>query len=295
MHKIPRLVFKISTAWFLAFLFTPNAYCENSRYLKELQLGKLEPEINVQEGPFNDALPDLSKLPFQIPELVSMDAYHETFMSRILGGHCHAAIEKLVKIQGRWALKFALRAKSADWYKWIIVIKENIEGYFDLESGKTLYLNVDKQEGSYHQRKTVLFDYDNRRVVEKESEGDTKIHYRQYELDEYVVDSYSILFLIRRQNLFRTKDIFYNIYSNGKVYHLKASVLGQKNIELSNKKIKTHKVEILTKVEGALAQRKGIFMYFSADKGQLPLYSEADVKVGAFTLEARPIPVTMKN
>jgi len=257
---------------------------EVSRKLTELKLGDIEPEIIVVDPKPGEPLPDLSKLPYSVPELITFDAYHETFMSKILGGHCYLGIEKIVKINGKWALKFFLRANSAKWYDWIIIIKEDIEGYFDLETGKTLYLSIKKREGSYRQEKTVLFDYPNKRIVEKDVTKNSTT-YRQFSLDETVVDSYSILFLIRRKNLNTEKNIFYKIYSNGKVYDLKTKVLGPKKIHMKKLDYDTNRVEVLTKVEGALEQKKGIFMHYTTGRKQYPLMTEADVKVGRFTLE----------
>jgi hypothetical protein len=284
MVKIFLLLYALIEATILA-----GAEAEVHKDLEELKLGDIEPKVDIRQALPTEAKPDLSKLPFKIPEIIKFDVYHETLVSRVLGGHCYMKILDLVKVEGRWALHFKLEAVSAEWYHWIIVLKEDIEGFIDLETSQTHFLKIDKQEGSYRQTKTVAFDYKNHRILEKDvTKKETVFH--QYRLDQNVIDSYSVLFLIRRTNLNNTKEIAYQVYSNGKVYDLKTVIHGSKSIEARGKKYDTNRVEVLSKVQGALEQKKGIFMYFTKGLTQYPVFSQADVKVGVFSVEMVDVP-----
>jgi hypothetical protein len=265
------------------------AHAEEIKDLEELNLGNIEPKVDIRQAALSDPVPDLSKLPFKIPEIIKFDVFHETMFSRVLGGHCYMRILGVVKVEGRWALHFKLEAVSAEWYHWIIVLKEDIEGFIDIETSQTYFLKIDKQEGTYRQTKTVAFDYKNHRILEKDITT-KEVAYHQYRLDQNVIDSYSVLFLIRRTDLNKTKEIAYQVYSNGKVYDLKTTILGSKSVEARGRKFETNRVEVLSKVQGALEQKKGIFMYFTKGLSQFPVLSQADVKVGVFSVEMVDVP-----
>lgn len=267
--------------------FGSRAHAEVVKDLEELRLGNIEPKVDIRKPSPTEPRPDLSKLPFKVPETLKFDVFHQTLVSRVLGGHCYMKILDLVKVEGRWALHFKLEAMSAEWYHWVIVLKEEIEGFIDVETGQTHFLKIDKREGSYRQTKTVAFDYKNKRILEKDVTKKETV-YHQYRLDHNVIDSYSVLFLIRRTDLNNTKEIAYQVYSNGKVYDLKTLVHGATTVKMRGKEYETNKVEVLSKVQGALEQKKGIFMHFSKDHLQLPILSEADVKVGVFAVELVP-------
>ena len=190
----------------------------------------------------------------------------------------------IAKIKGRWAISFALTATSAKWYKWIFVIKNKVKGYFDIKNNQTLFFTTDKIENDYREIKQVQFDYKRQHLIEKDTTGG-KVTYRQFMLKSGVIDSYSIIYLIRQSNLRAKKNIKYSIYSGGEVHHYEAKFLGANMIDHHGHKIKALKVELLTKIQGAMEQKGGIYVYLSDDKRRIPLRVQADVAVGKFVVE----------
>lgn len=256
--------------------------------LKELELGPIEPKIEFATPATPvPSLADRTLYPFQPGESFKYEVRHKTALSSVLIGECLLETGDLKWVAGKWAIRFKLSAISADWYKWMFTIKDTVEGYFDLATNQTLYLTLSKREGSYRQEQKVQFDYFHQRILEQEEDKNGKPKYRQFQNSAGVIDAYSIVYLIRKADLNKVKDIRYRIYSNGVVYDYQSQVLGQYDIEIRGKKHRAHKVEILTKVEGALEQRGGIFVFFSTDNAKVPLRIAADVAVGRFTMDLK--------
>lgn len=253
--------------------------------LPELKVENENPRLIFQET--KGSIPNLSdkeKYPFELGEKYEYKVYHRTFMSNILIGKCFMETGNLKKVDGRWAVPFKLAAISADWYKWVLVIKDSAEGYFDLETNETLYLEVNKRENKYRSENQVFFDTKKNIIVEKDV-TDEPPKFKKYKIPDDILDAYSIVYLIRKQNLNTVKEIRYKIYSHGKVYPYFSKVLGKHRIDLNGKTYSTFKVQILTKIVGALEQKGGIFVFFSDDEKKIPMKIKADVKVGHFVAD----------
>ncbi len=229
----------------------------------------------------------LSKLRFRLGESIVFHAFHETWVSRVNVGSCTMSIGKdLHHINGFWAVYFKLTAKSAKWFERLYPIKDVVEGFFEVDTNRTIFLRLDKREHSYYQTMDIVFDYQKNIVFEKDSTKG-KVKYHQYQLTQDVVDAYSIIYLIRKKDLIKDAMIDYTIYSGGKTHEMDATVLEDKALVTLNKKpFETFRVKLLTKVEGALEQKGGIFIHFLKDAWQTPIYIAADVKIGKFVLEA---------
>lgn len=257
------------------------------RPLKKLNLGHIEPIARLGVTTLPAPKLNLPKYAGIRPgENFVFDVYHQSFFHRVLIGHCYMELGEVRYLDGRWAVRFRLAAESASWYSSILQIQNDIRGYFDLATNDTLFLTMKKRENTYEQDKIVEFDYRRRQIIEKELTADKTI-YQQYNLEPGLIDAYSIVYLIRRRHLGKNAKIHYNIYSNGKVYPHHASVRGLFEIDFHDTKRRAYKVEIITKVEGALEQKGGIFVYFANDRLKAPLWVKADVAVGEFFVELR--------
>ncbi|MBI2602199.1 MAG: DUF3108 domain-containing protein [Deltaproteobacteria bacterium] len=253
--------------------------------LPEMKVENENPRLLFQDvkGPTPN-LSDKKRYPFELGEKYEYKVYHRTFMSNVLIGKCLMETGDLKKIDGRWAVSFKLAAISADWYKWVLVIKDSAEGYFDLESNETLFLEVNKRENKYRSSNQVYFDTKKNTITEKDITEDSP-KFKKYQIPDDILDAYSIVYLIRKQDLNTVKEIRYNIYSHGKVYPYYSKVLGKYKINLNGKLYDTFKVQVLTKIVGALEQKGGIFVFFSADERKIPMKIKADVKVGHFVAD----------
>ncbi len=268
----------------LFFIFCQPAF-SNETKLEKIEKGQIDPKLRIESHKADsEVLERVKHFPYYVGEEIKFRAYHETAISKVLAGHCAMKIKELRKVAGRWAMKFRLEATSAEWYDWAFVLKDYVEGYFDIDKNQTLFLDLNKKENDYRQSKQIEFNYSERMIIERDDTNGKK-KYKQYVLPKEVVDAYSIVFLIRRYDLNGSNDINYNIYADGKVYALSARVEGHPEIEHHGKRVATHKVKVLTKVQGALEQRGGIFVYFTKDKFKKPIRVEGDVKIGQFVLE----------
>ena len=253
--------------------------------LDPLNLGEIEPQLELKDHQ-GKVIPShlYQDLPYLPGEKIRFQAIHKTAISRISAGKCAILTQNVARINNRWVLGFRLEAYSAKWYEWAFLIRDTVEGFFDLENNRALYLHVDKQEGSYTQKKTAQFDYHHNRVIVKDiTKG--KLTFEQFKIDKEVIDPFSILYLIRRRPLEHVKEIRYTVYTSGKIYHFHAKVLGKEKVDVQDKSFETFKVKMLTKVSGALEQKGDILIYFTADQNKIPVLVEADVKIGVFALE----------
>lgn len=254
--------------------------------LENLSLGQIEPQMPQSSSRI--APLSLSRdLPFQPDEEILFDAYHKTPISRVLAGHCRMKLGQIKEVSGKWVMPFTLEAVSADWYKWVFVLKNTISGYFDLSSGKTIWLDEEKKEQSYLLSKIIAFDYEKGQVMERYTNKNKVTKYQQFKLQTEVVDTYSIVYLIRRGDLSKNKNIRYDVYDDGSIYALHAEVVSEESIRVQQNTYDTYKVKLLTKVTGALEQKGGIYVYFTKDKFKKPVLVEGDVAIGIFSLEAR--------
>lgn len=255
-----------------------------SEMLKDLQLGMMQPQLLLDSNVPDDGM---LLFPLRVPEKIDYDVYHETFMSKVHAGTCRMELLKKVAIYGRPTVKFQLEALSAEWYSWFAIVRDSVDGYFDLGNSQSYYLEIKKRENSYRQEKQIQFDYQHQRIVERVSRKN-KVRYRQYPLQKGIFDTYSIIYRLRRLPLAKMVEIKYDVYANGKIHHLLAKVIGIETLNVAGKKNReTVKVEVLTRFRGAFEQRGGIFIYFSNDRDHVPLRIEADVKIGMLVLQAR--------
>ena len=276
-------------AMFLLTTYSPMLGKEKETPLEEINITeKVDPKIITTIA--NIPKPGeeiLNKYRFKLGENIVFHAFHETWISRIHVGTCTMSVGKdLMHINNHWAIYFKLTAQSAKWYEKLYPIKDIVEGFFELDTNRTIFLRMDKQERSYFQTMDILFDYQKNIVFEKDfTKG--KLKYRQYKLIKDTIDAYSTIFLIRRRDLKAINPIDYTVYSGGNTYDLGAEVVEERaKIKLYNKEFETIKVKLLTKITGAMEQRGGIFVYFLKDSLQTPIYIDANIKIGRIVLEA---------
>ena len=272
-------------------LFTTNTLFSDSlspqtQALTPRLVNKKSPLMLIDPTPSQDEI-DPNLHPYKKKESLDFDVYHMTMLTRIFCGSAKIATEGLYTIWKKPALAFKIQATSAKWYEWIVKIDDSVSGYFDLETNKTISIELKKREGTYTQDMYVLFDYRNPkqetiRVVENNVTKEYDIPQTQNTL----IDPYSIIFLIRRV-LNKKKTIVYNIYDDGFIYTFQADVTDEARVKLHGHTIDALKVRILTKVSGAMEQKSGIFVYFTKTPNRVPFLVEGDVKVGSFRLELK--------
>ncbi len=283
-------LFKIVTCYFLVTqLFFAKQLVVANQLISIEQSGaenKIKSRLKVEKFDLQK-LKDtdlLKQFHLDLTENLIYKAYHKTIISSVFMGYCYMQILAVRSIEGRPVIKFRLEANSADWLSWFFVLKDKVTGYFDMEFSYPYYINISKVENRYRQLKEILFDYKSKKMFE-ESITNGKRKSNQYPLDQTIYDPYSIIYLIRRFDLYPGLTIYYRVYASSKDYLLNASVLSKEEVEVNKTRYKTLKLQLNTKVQGALAQRKGIWIYFTEDKAHVPVMIEADVKIGKFVLE----------
>ena len=112
--------------------------------------------------------------------------------------------------------------------------------------------------------------------------------YRQFRLSSIAHEGHALAYFLRAQNLSRKRKIYCNVYQNGKLFQGVAKVQGNYKLRIGGREFIAVKVLLTTFVDGALAPRESLVIYYSADHRKVPLLINASVIAGQFTVELLP-------
>lgn len=178
--------------------------------------------------------------------------------------------------------RIALVATSNDYVSKFYPVRDLYETWVDARDFQPLRFEKHAREGRYESDEVEEFDL-TRRIGSWRDD--------RTPLPERVQDIISSFYYLRTQPLAVGRDVRVDMFSRGKIYKLKASILGKERVETEAGVFDAFKVQPqLRENETAEDRNRGrLFLWFSDDERRLPVMAKTMMPIGSVTARLRKI------
>jgi Protein of unknown function (DUF3108) len=179
-------------------------------------------------------------------------------------------------------LRIALVATSNDYVSKFYPVRDLYETWVDARDFQPLRFEKHAREGRYESDEIEEFDL-TRRIGSWRDD--------RTPLPERVQDIISSFYYLRTQPLTVGQDVRVDMFSRGKIYKLKASILEKERVETEAGVFNTFKLQPqLRENETAEDRNRGrLFLWFSDDERRLPVMAKTLMPIGSVTARLRKI------
>jgi Protein of unknown function (DUF3108) len=178
--------------------------------------------------------------------------------------------------------RMTLIATSNDYVSKFYPVRDLYETWVDARDFQPLRFEKHAREGRYESDEVEEFDLARRIGSWRED---------RTPLPERVQDIISSFYFLRAQPLVIGQDVRVDMFSRGKVYKLKAAVLGKEKVETEAGVFDTFKLQPqLRENETDEDRNRGrLFLWFSDDERRLPVMARTVMPIGSVTARLRKI------
>jgi hypothetical protein len=178
--------------------------------------------------------------------------------------------------------RIALVATSNDYVSKFYPVRDHYESWVDARDFQPLRFEKHAREGRYESDEVEEFDLTRRIGSWRED---------RTPLPERVQDIISSFYYLRAQPLAVGRDVRVDMFSRGKVYKLKASILGKERVETEAGAFDAFKLQPqLRENETDEDRNRGkLFLWFSDDELRLPVMAKTLMPIGSVTARLKKI------
>lgn len=178
--------------------------------------------------------------------------------------------------------RIALVATSNDYVSKFYPVRDLYETWVDARDFQPLRFEKHAREGRYESDEIEEFDL-TRRIGSWRDD--------RTPLPERVQDIISSFYYLRTQPLAVGQDVRVDMFSRGKIYKLKASILGKERVETEAGVFDAFKLQPqLRENETAEDRNRGkLFLWFSDDERRLPVMAKTLMPIGSVTARLKKI------
>ncbi len=201
---------------------------------------------------------------------------------KIEGGEMTLRTSRVTSTDGVPVHRIALVATSNDYVSKFYPVRDLYETWVDARDFQPLRFEKHAREGRYESDEVEEFDLTRRIASWRED---------RTPLPERVQDIISSFYFLRTQPLVVGQDIRVDMFSRGKIYKLKASILDRERVETEAGVFEAFKVQPqLRENETAEDRNRGrLFLWFSDDARRLPVMAKTVMPIGSVTARLRKI------
>ena len=211
---------------------------------------------------------------------------------KIEGGEMTLRTSRETSTDGVPVHRIALTASSNDYVSKFYPVRDLYETWVDARDFQPLRFEKHAREGRYESDEVEEFDL-TRRIGSWRDD--------RTPLPERVQDIISSFYFLRTQPLAVGQDVRIDMFSRGKIYKLKASILGREKVETEAGTFDAFKVQPqLRENETAEDRNRGkLFLWFSDDERRLPVMAKTVMPIGSVTarlkrvVPGRPLPAAV--
>ena len=201
---------------------------------------------------------------------------------KIEGGEMTLRTSRETSVDGVPVHRIALVASSNDYVSKFFPVRDLYESWVDARDFQPLRFEKHAREGRYESDEVEEFDLA-RRVGSWRAD--------RTPLPERVQDIISSFYFLRAQPLTVGQDVRVDMFSRGKIYKLKASILEKERIETEAGIFDAFKLQPqLRENETDEDRNRGkLFLWFSDDERRLPVMAKTMMPIGSVTARLRKI------
>ncbi|HEX2799675.1 MAG TPA: DUF3108 domain-containing protein, partial [Thermoanaerobaculia bacterium] len=201
---------------------------------------------------------------------------------KIEGGEMTLRTSRETSTDGVPVHRIALIASSNDYVSKFYPVRDLYETWVDARDFQPLRFEKHAREGRYESDEVEEFDLTRRIGSWRED---------RTPLPERVQDIISSFYFLRTQPLAVGQDVRVDMFSRGKIYKLKASILEREKVETEAGTFDAFKVQPqLRENETAEDRNRGkLFLWFSDDERRLPVMAKTVMPIGSVTARLRKI------
>ena len=201
---------------------------------------------------------------------------------KIEGGEMTLRTSRETSVDGVPVHRIALVASSNDYVSKFFPVRDLYESWVDARDFQPLRFEKHAREGRYESDEVEEFDLA-RRVGSWRAD--------RTPLPERVQDIISSFYFLRAQPLIVGQDVRVDMFSRGKIYKLKASILEKERIETEAGIFDAFKLQPqLRENETDEDRNRGkLFLWFSDDERRLPVMAKTMMPIGSVTARLRKI------
>jgi len=201
---------------------------------------------------------------------------------KIEGGEMTLRTSRETSTDGVPVHRIALTASSNDYVSKFYPVRDLYESWVDARDFQPLRFEKHAREGRYESDEVEEFDL-TRRIGSWRDD--------RTPLPERVQDIISSFYFLRSQPLAVGQDVRVDMFSRGKIYKLKASILEKETVETEAGVFDAFKVQPqLRENETAEDRNRGrLFLWFSDDARHLPVMAKTVMPIGSVTARLRKV------
>lgn len=201
---------------------------------------------------------------------------------KIEGGEMTLRTSRESSSDGVPVTRIALSASSNDYVSKFYPVRDLYESWVDARDFQPLRFEKHAREGRYESDEVEEFDL-GRRIASWRDD--------RTPLPERVQDIISSFYFLRAQPLVVGQDVRLDMFSRGKIYKLKASILEKERVETEAGSFEAFKVQPqLRENETDEDRNRGkLFLWFSADARRLPVMAKTVMPIGSVTARLKRI------
>ena len=201
---------------------------------------------------------------------------------KIEGGEMTLRTSRETSTDGVPVHRIALIASSNDYVSKFYPVRDLYESWVDARDFQPLRFEKHAREGHYESDEVEEFDL-TRRIGSWRDD--------RTPLPERVQDIISSFYFLRAQPLAVGQDVRVDMFSRGKIYKLKASILDKEKVETEAGAFDAFKVQPqLRENETAADRNRGrLFLWFSDDERRLPVMAKTLMPIGSVTARLRKV------
>lgn len=201
---------------------------------------------------------------------------------KIEGGEMTLRTSRETSTDGVPVHRIALIASSNDYVSKFYPVRDLYETWVDARDFQPLRFEKHAREGRYESDEVEEFDLTRRIGSWRED---------RTPLPERVQDIISSFYFLRTQPLAVGQDVRVDMFSRGKIYKLKASILEREKVETEAGTFDAFKLQPqLRENETAEDRNRGkLFLWFSDDERRLPVMAKTVMPIGSVTARLRKI------
>jgi hypothetical protein len=239
---------------------------------------------NAEKGPSLSAARDslsrdhLYPVPFGVGETL---VYTIAWL-KIEGGEMTLRTSRESSADGVPVTRIALAANSNDYVSKFYPVRDLYETWVDARDFQPLRFEKHAREGRYESDEIEEFDLA-RRIGSWRDD--------RTPLPERVQDIISSFYFLRAQPFVVGQDVRLDMFSRGKIYKLKASIIDREKVETEAGVFDAFKVQpTLRENETDEDRNRGkLFLWFSADERRLPVMAKTVMPIGSVTARLKRI------
>jgi len=190
--------------------------------------------------------------------------------------------------EGRPVYHFNLRAKTANYYKWIYALDDTLDTYVDKELFIPWKYSLIQRQKNKNIDDVQLFNRRDHSVefkYKKEQDGKVSNANEKKSIPFFSQDYFSSFFFLRGMPLKNGDEFIFPTTTKGQTWLMNVKVLSREDLRIGLGKFKAVKVQVTTKYTSDLAKKGSMYFWLTDDSYHIFLKTEAEVKIGFIRAE----------